>query len=330
MKALALAAVALAGCPRGKPSEPAAKRDAGARPVAGDAAAPAVVPPAPPLPEVPLGLPASTLPAEATPDAVALGAQLFAPLGCARCHVPEHGFAGGMDRAGDGKPNLRRTPALVNLAWRHAFGWDGRYASLDNLLAAHVPGQLGQPLAALVAPLAIDERSDPTAHVLLARVGGEPAAAALRGLDAYMVTRYSGHAPWDVAERSAAPPTDLKAGYALFTGKAQCAVCHPPPLYTDGGYHRLGLVASHDEGRGRVDPTAAGAFATPTVRGAAARTAFFHDGSATSLDAAIDWHLAGGVGQGADPKIIDPALRPIALSPDERAALGAFVRSLSP
>ena len=43
------------------------------------------------------------------------------------------------------------------------------------------------------------------------------------------------------------------AGFALFSGKAQCASCHPPPLYTDQRYHRIGLVRSADEGRGRVD-----------------------------------------------------------------------------
>jgi cytochrome c peroxidase len=120
---------------------------------------------------------------------------------------------------------------------------------------------------------------------------------------------------------------DVKAGYQLFLGKAQCATCHPPPLYTDNGFHRLGLIALKDEGHGRVDPAAAGAFATPTLRGAANRSSFFHDGSATSLDAAIAWHLDGGTGQGADPGIVD--LKKIALSETERAQLGAFVRALS-
>jgi len=104
-------------------------------------------------------------------------------------------------------------------------------------------------------------------------------------------------------------------------------VCHAPPLYTDLGYHRLGLIAVADEGRGRVDPSLRGAFATPTLRGAAARASFFHDGSAHSLDEAIDWHLAGGLGQGADPSIVD--VKKIALAPDERAQLGAFVRALT-
>jgi len=115
------------------------------------------------------------------------------------------------------------------------------------------------------------------------------------------------------------------AGYALFTGKARCGSCHPPPLYTDHDYHRLGLIASPDDGRGRVDPALAGAFKTPSLVGLARSAPYYHDGSAATLDAAIDWHLAGGRGQGADPSVIDPGLAPVTLTPAERAQLGAFV-----
>ena len=41
------------------------------------------------------------------------------------------------------------------------------------------------------------------------------------------------------------------------------------------------------------------------------------------------WDVAGGTGQKADRSIIDPALRPIALSPAERADLLAFVNMIN-
>ncbi len=329
-----LVVLLVAGCPRGnkeKTIEPSQKKDAAAGSANSGDSATAELPPPAPLPEVPKGLP--PLPATtATPELVAAGEALFkeprlattGKLACATCHDPAKGFAGTRQPTAAGPLNLRRTPALVDLAWKKAFGWDGRYPTLEAQLAAHVPGQLGD-LAAALAVLA----ADPQASAQLARAGGATPETALKALAAYIVTRYEGDAPWDRAERSGEPPAELKAGYQLFTGKAQCAVCHPPPLYTDLGYHRLGLIASHDEGRGRVDPAQQGAFATPTLRGAARRPAFFHDASATTLDAAIDWHLAGGTGQGADPSIVDPALKKLALSEAERAQLGAFVRALS-
>jgi cytochrome c peroxidase len=325
--------VALAACPRkGNTIEPAQKKDGGSHllPAWDGSAASADPPPAPPLPEVPPGLPAMEQPAFVTREAVALGELLFrepqlasdGKTACATCHDPAHGFSGGKTTTAAGEPNLRRASALVNLAWKKEFGWDGRYGSLVDQLRAHVRGQQGELTVALA-------RLEPL-RAQFERLGGATAEAAIGALAAYVATRYEGDAPWDRVERNRrGSEADLAAGYQLFTGKAQCAVCHPPPLYTDLGYHRLGLIASHDDGRGRVDPARAGAFATPTLRGAAARIAFFHDGSALSLDAAIDWHLAGGTGQGADPSIIDPALKKITLSKSEREQLGAFVRALT-
>jgi cytochrome c peroxidase len=317
-----------------RPVELTAKEDAGLHLPAGDAAA-VVLAPAPPLPAVPAGLPAIALPATVTPDAVALGELLFwdtrlsitNKLACASCHDPAQGFAGAkrQDTAA-GKPNLRRAPALVNLAWHEELGWDGRYQSMADHLTSHARGQLGDDLAAAVARIG----ELPGYRAQFARLGGAPSAqAAITALGAYVLTRYAGDAPWDRVERSADAPPDVKAGYQLFQTKAQCSVCHTPPLYTDLGYHRIGLIASPDDGRGRTDPARKGAFKTPTLRDAARREGFFHDASADSLDAAIDWHLAGGTGQGADPSIIDPPVKKLALSASERAQLGAFVRALT-
>ena len=329
----ALLLVVLAACPGKKNGdEPRpAKKDA-AVVVAPDAV---VLPPAPPVPEVPAGLPPHAEHASITPENVALGELLFwdtrlsqkNTLSCASCHDPENGYAGtGQDLTALGKPNLRRASPLVNLAWAKEYGWDGRYSALAEMLAAHVRGQLGDDLATAVARIA----DVPGYRAHFARVGGAPSGdAAMAALSAFVLTRYAGGAPWDRLERSPGVPADMKAGYALFTGKAQCSVCHTPPLYTDHGYHRLGLIKTPDEGRGRVDATQKGAFKTPTVRGAASRKAFFHDGSAKTLEEAIAFHLAGGTGQGADPSIVDPALEKITLSAQERAQLDAFVRSLT-
>jgi cytochrome c peroxidase len=326
--------LALAACPKSsdkKPAEPAKREDAA--PVAD--AAPVVLAPAPPLPAVPAGLPALPAQPGVTPEAVALGELLFwdarlshnGKVACATCHVPTEGYAGsGRQDTALAKPNLRRASPLVNVAWQKDYAWDGRYSALAEQLAAHVRGQLGDDLAAAVARIV--EVPGYRAH--FARFAtSSPGDAALAALGAFVLTRYAGDAPWDRLERAPDVPADVKAGHQVFTAKAQCAVCHTPPLYTDLRYHRLGVIAIADEGRGHVDSALQGAFRTPTLRGAAQRAGFFHDGSATSLDAAIDWHLAGGTGQNADPTIVDPALKKVTLTPAERAQLVAFVRALT-
>lgn len=305
---------------------PQGKRDGG-----GEAGI-VTLPPAPPLPTVPAGLPDPPK-RDYTPEAVALGELLFwdtrlstsGTLACASCHDPLHGYAGAQrQETTAGKANLRRAPALVNLAWRDTLGWDGRFASFDAMIGAHAQGQLGSDLATTIARIG----EVPGYHAHFARVGGEPSAAlAGTALEAYVMTRYEGASPWDRVERSPDVPAELRAGFALFENRAQCGVCHVPPLYTDRRYHRLGVIATPDEGRGKVDKAQQGAFATPSLRGAARREGFFHDGSASSLELAIDWHLAGGIGQGADPSIVD--VKKVSLTAKEREQLVAFVRALT-
>ncbi|HEY4059215.1 MAG TPA: cytochrome c peroxidase [Kofleriaceae bacterium] len=306
------------------------------------------LPPAPPLPDIPLGLPPPPSPlftaAAPTPELVALGEELFqekrlasdSVTTCDSCHRPDEGFSSAKPRTtASNKPNLRRAPALVNLAWVKELGWDGRSTTMEQWLGTHIRGQLGEDLATSVPRIA----NDPVYKARFGRAQTatmDLATTARRALESYVLTRYAGNSPWDQVMRGTDPHRDqpdfsLSEGRQLFEGKAQCAVCHTPPLFTDGDFHRIGLIAVADEGRGRVDkaPNKQGAFRTPTLRGAANRRGFFHDGSETTLAGAIDWHLAGGVGQKADKSIIDPALKKITLTPEERAQLQVFVESLT-
>jgi cytochrome c peroxidase len=336
----------LAGCPRAADhtasQDRTTKHDASAT-TPGDGGI-SELPPAPPLPTLPLGLPPVQLPTFVTPDSVALGAALFSDvrlstsgkLACATCHNPARDYSGvAAQPTALGKRNARRTPSLANLAWKRELGWDGRYGSFDDFMQAHVPGQLGQPLEAALHGVADDR----VVQAELARVGGAPQDAAARALAAFALTRYEGDSPWDRAERSGDPPPDLAAGYKLFMGKARCAGCHPPPLYTDLGYHHIVRnFTPADKGRGFVEPSKTDAFATPTLRGAALRFAYFHSGighgdpltlEAGDIDVAIAQYVNIAPAADADPGR-DPLLdKPIVLSDAELQQLVAFVTALT-
>lgn len=332
---LPLVAVLASGCPKSgdkhKPVAEPARRDADADPVVALTAAPR-------LPAVPPGLPDVPANPRVTPDAVAFGELLFRDAGlsldrtrsCATCHDPTHGFSGDVATAADGKPNLRRTPALVNLAWVKQLGWDGRYASAADLLPPHIKGQLGEALE----PLADRLVENPLYRAHVERVGGTPRDAIVQALEAYVLTRYDAGSPWDSLERTAlsrpgaAPSDPVVAGYQLFMGKAQCGVCHPPPLYTDGGYHRVVPNPLGDPGRGKIDPALAGAFRTPTLRGAAKRPAFFHTGAARSLEDVIASYQREAAVANPDPAVIDPLVSKIRISAGEAQQLVAFLRAL--
>lgn len=322
-------AVLLAGCPKGgdkpKPIESAGRGDAHGRSARIDDAGVIALPPAPPLPAVPAGLPAPPGNPRITPEALALGELLFfdsrlsatGARACATCHDPSAGYAGGVTLAADGKQNLRRTPALVNLAWAKSLGWDGRYATFAAHLPPHVKGQLGSTLDAVAARIA----DVPLYQLHLARVGGTREDAIVQALEAFVLTRYDGDAPWDRIERTArmkagsASSDPVVAGYQLFIGKAQCGVCHPPPLYSDYEVHRVAPDPHRDPGN-------AGRFKTPTLRGAAARPAFFHAATAKTLDEAIASYTS-------PPPDADPVLARIHLSADEVKQLAAFLQALT-
>ena len=156
-------------------------------------------------------------------------------LACASCHDPDHGYGSPRvrDRTDAGGLDLRHTPALANLYVRKAFAWDGRYDDLASMIGAHARGQLGRGLGD-DAPWLL---ANPTYAAHLERLGvpvddqdGDPAVAptVAASLAAFVRTRYAGDAPWDryeAGDRGAVGPAAVR-GYALFSGKAQCSVCH--------------------------------------------------------------------------------------------------------
>jgi cytochrome c peroxidase len=181
-------------------------------------------------------------------------------------------------------------PQLENLAWN---------AKAIEKLPAHVASVMHQDLAATTAKIAAPYQ----AH--LARVGGAPEDAVKQALIAFVVTRYDGNSKWDHQERTKSPPGDLPAeGYKIFSGKAHCATCHTPPLYTDFREHDLGFQKIG---------------ATRSLRGAYGRHSFFLAASALTMDQVIDFYLED------HPKT---ELAKFTLTGSERAALVEFLGAL--
>ena len=75
-------------------------------------------------------------------------------------------------------------------------------------------------------------------------------------------------------------------------------MCHPAPLFANGGYHNLGLrPIAEDPGRELItgNPLDGGKFKTPTLRNVALRQRFMHDGShATLTDVMVTYDNDGG------------------------------------
>jgi cytochrome c peroxidase len=273
----------------------------------------------------PLGLDAYMPVPEANPltrAKVELGKKLFfdgrlsadGTISCASCHRPERAFSDGRPIAEGigGRRGTRRAPRLVNRGYGKSFFWDGRAASLEE--------QVLQPIGNPV------------------EMGSSPANAARRAglsqnelrdaLASYVRTIVSGDSAYDryLAGDAAALNEAGKLGLRLFTGKAGCSSCHLGPNLTDEKFHNTGAGERPDPGRGAVTGREEdhGKFKTPTLREAARTPPYMHDGSLATLDDVIDFYDKGGR---ASPQL-DPEIRPLHLSAEEKAALKAFLASL--
>ncbi|PBB94048.1 methylamine utilization protein [Mesorhizobium sp. WSM3864] len=149
-------------------------------------------------------------------------------------------------------------------------------------------------------------------------------------------------------------------GLKLFIGKANCVTCHNGPRFTDSSFHNTGVPPVKDlpPDRGRVDAVAqvqadpfscfgkfrdgdesacrelrfmvkdgqqlVRAYKTPSLRGAATRAPYMHAGQFSTLDEVVaHYSKAASSVEGVSE------IHPLELSDRERAALVAFLKTLS-
>jgi cytochrome c peroxidase len=152
-------------------------------------------------------------------------------------------------------------------------------------------------------------------------------------LASFLRVNWSGHSAWDHYEggEKEAVSKDAIHGFEVFK-KAGCALCHVPPLFSDFDFHNVGIGTDkkpEEQDKGRTDATKdekdAGKFKTPTLRDVEKTGPYFHDGSVATLDQAIDLMVAGG----KKNKLLDKKLKPARLSAKDKAALKAFLVSLT-
>jgi cytochrome c peroxidase len=144
----------------------------------------------------------------------------------------------------------------------------------------------------------------------------------------------------------------IARGYALFHGQAQCYACHGGPLFTDNGFHNVGIgesaehpISGKEPGRfafvpaGLKDRKLIGAFKTPTLRNLEATWPYMHDGSLAKLADVVAYFNNG---LGADfNSYLDPLLlqrqrdedqpaqaQRLGLREADLSALELFLRSL--
>ena len=281
---------------------------------------------------VPLGLDLYVPVPEENPltnEKIELGQRLFTDrrlsrdgtIACASCHDPARAFSDGRVTAIGvfGRTGRRNAPALINRGYGRAFFWDARTTTLEE-----------QVLRPIEDPNEMDLPADEAA----ARVGLDRATVS-QSLASYVRSILSGDAPYDRfvnGDRSALSAVE-QAGLQIFRGRGNCTACHVGPNFSDERLHDTGVAWSPstsqftDEGRATVTRRLEdlGAFKTPTLREVARTAPYMHDGSLATLEAVVDFYSDGGR---PNPHL-DPEIRPLHFSAEEKQILIAFLRSLS-
>ena len=225
-------------------------------------------------------------------------------VSCASCHLSYTAFTHIDHRVSHGiygRQGTRNSSALINLAWKKSFMWDG---AVQNL-------QL-QPIHPITHPAEMDNTMDEVVKKL--GNSGEYRAAfyqtygdstitaekVLGALAQFTVMLVSYNSRYDSIQRKDPQvmfTTSEERGYQLF--KTHCASCHREPLFTNDAFENNGLpvdTALLDLGRFRItgNPADSFRFKVPTLRNIAFSAPYFHDGRFNKLSEVID-HYTNGI-----------------------------------
>jgi cytochrome c peroxidase len=276
-----------------------------------------------------------------SPEKVALGRQLFfderlsgdGSRSCYSCHVCEKGLTDGLAKAvGAFNKNLpRSSPTLWNIGYHKEFYWDGRSPSLEKqAMAAWTGANMGAKADEIAAKL----NGIAGYHSQFHKVFGGDATPdnIVKAIAAFERTIISGDTAFDryrAGDTSAMNESAVR-GWNNFQA-IKCTNCHDGVLFTDQQYHNVGIGMDQKEpdvGRFKVTnkPEDTGAFKTPTLRDIAKSAPYFHDGSAQTLEEAVDIMLAGGK---PNEHLDKKNLQKHDLLPDQRQSLLEFLKALN-
>ena len=138
---------------------------------------------------------------------------------------------------------------------------------------------------------------------------------------------FSDQTPFDKWAAGIEPLTPQEEAGAILFGGTTCIQCHDGPLFTDHLFHNIGVrPQSDDRGRGIVtnDPKNDGQFKTPTLRNVELHGPFMHNGRLSTLEEVVEFYNRGGDFNA--PNIDRGVIRPMGLTPAEKASLVAFMK----
>lgn len=267
-------------------------------------------------------------------------------IACASCHNPDLAFADGIRSAiGDRRQSgPRNSPTLLDKANQPHFMWNGSSDSFEHqaLLPIENPVEMASDIESVLRRLNSDEtyrsrfqNAFQTTQISISELSS--------ALSAYQraLTRRSLFDRFLEGERGRLNDQEV-FGLHVFRTSARCMTCHSGPRFTDDQFHNIGLHyygrRFQDLGRYEITNNAedVGAFRTPSLRHVSRTAPYMHNGLFPSLAGIVNLYNAGGARPRPRAEFADDPLFPettellpeLNLSPEERAALVAFLETL--
>lgn len=271
-------------------------------------------------------------------DRVALGQKLFGDaslsadrkISCTTCHPLDRAGADGLShsRGALGRSTALNTPTIFNAGNNFRYNWNGAYRSLEDEFEAPVEKTMGMTWSELVQRidgtpgLSSDFRASYPDGVTIANIK-DALASYIRTL-ATPGSRFDGFLRGDVDALS----PEERDGYGLFR-ELGCVSCHQGSNVGGNVFQRFGVMRDYFTARGGPPPTGAElgrfnvthdasdrlVFRVPSLRNVGRTAPYFHDGSAPTLEEAVDTMASVQLG--------------IDLTTSETSRVVAFLRTLT-
>jgi cytochrome c peroxidase len=282
---------------------------------------------------------------------VALGRELFHEtqlsqnntVACASCHdLSKGGMDGKQFAVGiDGQVGSINTPTVYNSGFNFRQFWNGRTESLT----AQVPGPIHNPIEMGSDWDAIVEKLRASSHYVSTFASLYPDGITSDNIIDAIVTfersLYTPNSRFDQYLRgdNSAITEAEKAGYVLFKTYG-CSSCHQGVNVGGNMYQRMGIVRDYFAERGNVMDADLGRFTitgneqdryvfkVPSLRMVAYTAPYFHDGSAPTLNAAVETMAYYQLGRSISDEQVNLLVLFLKTLPGENAELD--VKNLRP
>lgn len=258
---------------------------------------------------------------------------------CASCHRQENDFSdpNQFSEGFDGELTGRHSMGLSNNAYyrRGRYFWDERAATLEDQVLQPIQNsvEMGSTLPQVRSELAATSFYPQ----LFQQAFGSPEITddkIAKALSQFVRSMVSYQSKFDQAVAAGTPDnpnyaavfTDQEElGATIFHATGQCSQCHGTNAQVANDTHNIGLDPNNSE----TDGAGMGQFKVPSLRNVGVRDGFMHDGRFSTLAEVVQFYSNGVQ---ANPFLdfrLQPSGQQNLFSPAERAALVAFLNTLT-